>query len=75
MSRGDIPPHVLAELDQDLAAAQVDLDRLVHLYRHMLTMEGDVHTMVDLAIVLAAAPPGAMIGMLIAALQRWAPPS
>lgn len=75
VNRGDIPPHVLAALDQDLAAAQVDLDRVVRLYRHLLAQEGDVEAMVCTAILVAGAPCSSVIGMLVAALHRWAPPS
>ena len=74
LNRDEIPPHVLAGLDQDLAAAQADLDRMARLYRHVLAQEGDIEAMVYLAVLLAGAPCSSVIGMLVAALHRWVPP-
>lgn len=72
MNRGELPPSLVAALDQDLAAAEVDLDMIIEIYRHALTLDGDIQAMVATSVLLAGAPTGALIGMLITALRRWA---
>jgi hypothetical protein len=71
-----LTPRMVARIDQDLAAAQFDLDCALAVYLSVLAAtEDDIAAMIAASDFLRGAPQDALAGMVIAALHRMTPPS
>jgi hypothetical protein len=67
------PPHMVARFDQDLAAVSGDLDMVVSTWERANAELSELDALIAMARFFTPVPHDALVGVIIAALRRWAP--